>query len=374
MRVLGDFDLAEEIVQDALLVALERWPTSGVPNNPGAWLLTVARNRALDQLRRDALYRDKLMQLQSPVTQEPDDRLRLIFTCCHPALSRDAQVALTLRTVCGLTVAEIARGFLTTEGAIAKRLVRAKRKIVDAGIPYRVPAADDLEARLGEVLGVLYLMFNEGYLATAGGVAARRDIADDAAWLAALLVELLPGEPEPLGLLALMRLHLARASARFDLAGDIVVLEEQDRSRWDRAQIAAAVALLAQAASRLRPGPYQVQAAIVACHAQAQSWVATDWLQIVALYDLLLRLTPSPVVRLNRAVALRHVTSVEFALAEVDALATELHGYALFHAVRADLLHASGQPELARSALEQALILTANEPERRLLQRRLAGI
>ena len=369
--MLGDFDVAEEIVQDALVVAIERWPREGIPNNPGAWLLTVARNRALDQLRRDARYRDKLMQLQLPVTQEPDDRLRLIFTCCHPSLSREAQVALTLRTVCGLTVAEIARAFLTTDAAIAKRLVRAKRKIVDARIPYRVPAADELDERLGEVLSVLYLMFNEGYLSSAGEAPSRRDIAEDAAWLAALVVKLLPGEPEPLGLLALMRLHLARAEARFDRSGDIVLLEHQDRSRWDRAKIAAAVALLEEAGPRLRPGPYQVQAAIVACHAQAESWAATDWLQIVALYDLLLRMTPSPVVRLNRAVALRHITSVEFALAEVDTLAAELDEYALFHAIRADLLHAGGHPDLARSALERALTLTANPAQRRLLQRRI---
>jgi predicted RNA polymerase sigma factor len=374
VRVLGDFDVAEEIVQDALVVAVERWPREGIPNKPGAWLLTVARNRALDQLRRGARYRDKLMQLQLPVVQEPDDRLRLIFTCCHPALSRDAQVALTLRTVCGLTVAEIARGFLTSEAATAKRLVRAKRKIVDARIPYRVPAADELEERLGEVLAVLYLMFNEGYLASAGEASARRDIADDAAWLAALVVQLLPGEPEPLGLLALMRLHLARAEARFDRAGDIVLLEQQDRTRWDQAQIAAAVALLEEAAPRRRPGPYQVQAAIIACHAQAASWAATDWLQIVALYDLLLRMTPSPVIRLNRAVALRHITSVEHALSEVDALAAELEGYALFHAIRADLLQTCGQPQPARPALERALSLTANPAERRLLQRRLTEI
>jgi RNA polymerase sigma factor (sigma-70 family) len=373
VRLLGDFDLAEEIVQDALVVAMERWPREGIPNSPGAWLLTVARNRALDQLRRGARYRDKLMQLQLPVIQEPDDRLRLLFTCCHPALSRDAQVALTLRTVCGLTVAEIARGFLTSESAIAKRLVRAKRKIVDAGIPYRVPSADELEERLDEVLSVLYLMFNEGYLASAGEAPARGDIAEDAAWLAALVVQLLPAEPEPLGLLALMRLHLARAESRFDVVGDIVLLDRQDRGRWDRVEIAAAVALLEEAGPRLRPGPYQVQAAIVACHAQAPSWAATDWLQIVALYDLLLRMTPSPVVRLNRAVALRHITSVEFALAEVNSLALELDEYALFHAIRADLLRAAGQPVPARAALERALTLTANPAERRLLEHRLAS-
>jgi len=369
--VLGDFDLAEEMVQDALVVAIERWPREGIPNNPGAWLLTVARHRALDQLRRGVRLQDKLKQLDLPVTQEPDDRLRLIFTCCHPAIARDAQVALTLRSVCGLSLAEIARAFLTSEAALAKRLVRARRKIVDAKVPYRVPGAEELEERLGEVLSVLYLLFNEGYLASHGEAPARRDIADDAAWLAALVVQLLPGEPEPLGLLALMRLHLARAESRFDASGDIVLLEHQDRTRWDRAKIAAAVTLLEEAARCRRPGPYQLQAAILACHTQAAAWAATDWLQIVALYDALLKMTPSAVVRLNRAVALRHVSSAELALAEVDALAVELDGYGLFHAVRADLLHASGQAELARPALQRALSLTANPAERRLLQRRI---
>ncbi|MGI9148214.1 MAG: RNA polymerase sigma factor [Chloroflexota bacterium] len=373
VRVLGDFELAEEIVQDALVVAMERWPQDGIPKSPGAWLLTVARHRALDQVRRGMRLQAKLRQLELPVTQEPDDRLRLIFTCCHPALSPESQVALTLRAICGLTVAEIARAFLTSEAAIAKRLVRARRKIVDARIPYRVPPADELEERLKEVLSVLYLMFNEGYLTSDGDAPARRDIADDAAWLAALVVKLLPGEPEPLGLLALMRLHLARAESRFDEAGDLVPLEDQDRTRWDRAKIAAAVALLDEAAPCRRPGPYQIQAAIVACHAQAPSWAATDWLQIVALYDMLLRMTRSPVVCLNRAVALRHLTSVEFALGEVEGLAPDLDEYALFHAVRADLLQASGQPELARPALERALSLTGNSAERRLLQRRLSA-
>jgi RNA polymerase sigma-70 factor (ECF subfamily) len=371
VRVLGDFDIAEEIVQDALLVALERWPREGIPDNPGAWLLTVARHRALDQLRRSARYRDKLMQLQPPDSHEPDDRLRLIFTCCHPSLSREAQVALTLRTVCGLTTAEIARGYLTSEAAIAKRLVRAKRKIVDARIPYRVPGADELEERLSEVLAVLYLMFNEGYLPTVRE--GERDLARDAAWLGALVVQLLPGEPEPLGLLALMRLHLARADARFDENRDIIILEEQDRTRWDRAEIADAVALLEQAAPRLRPGPYQIQAAIVALHAQATSWAETDWLQIVALYDLLLRIAPSPVVRLNRAVALRHITSPAFALIEIEALAVALDGYALFHAIRADLLRDTGEHDAARFALERAVTLTANPAEQRLLRRRLSN-
>jgi RNA polymerase sigma-70 factor (ECF subfamily) len=373
VRILGDFDVAEEIVQDALLVALERWPVEGIPKRPGAWLLTVARRRAIDQLRRDARYREKLAELDLARPSEADDRLRLIFTCCHPALSREAQVALTLRAICGFTTSEIARGFLTSEAAVAKRIVRARRKIVDAKIPYRVPRAEDLEERLGEVLAVLYLMFNEGYLASGGNTPARRDLAEDAAWLAALLVRLLPGEPEPLGLLALMRLHLARAEARFDAAGELVLLRDQDRSRWDRRQIAAGIALLEEAGRQRRPGPYQLQAAIVACHAEAPTWAETDWPQIVVLYDMLLRYTPSPVVRLNRAVALRQVAGVEAALAEINALADALDGYHLFHAVRAELLHDFGQREEARAAELRARDLTANPAERALLERRAFG-
>src|SRR5215471_12374151 len=233
VRILGDFDVAEEIVQDALLVALERWPVDGIPDRPGAWLLTVARRRAINQLSRDARYRSKLAQLELPISREPDDRLRLMFTCCHPALSRTAQVALTLRAVCGLTTAQIAHAFLTSESAVAQRIVRARRKIVTAQIPYRMPNDDELGERLREVLSVLYLMFNEGYLASSGTAPTRRDLAEDAAWLAALVVRLLPGEPEPLGLLALMRLHLARADARFTPAGELILLPNQDRSRWD---------------------------------------------------------------------------------------------------------------------------------------------
>ncbi len=276
VRILGDFDVAEEIVQDALLVALERWPVDGIPDRPGAWLMTVARNRALNQLSRDAHYRAKLAQLERPLPREPDDRLRLMFICCHPALSRAAQVALTLRAVCGFTTAEIARAFLASETAVAQRLVRARRKIVAANIPYRMPGDDELGERLGEVLAVLYLMFNEGYLASGGAAPTRRDLAEDAAWLTALVTRFLPGEPEPLGLLALMRLHLARAEARFTGTGELVLLPDQDRSRWNQAMIAEGVALIEQAAALHRPGPYQLEAAIVACHAEAQSWSATD--------------------------------------------------------------------------------------------------
>ncbi len=371
MRILGDFDVAEEIVQDALVAALEHWPVEGIPDKPGAWLMTVAKRRALNQLSRDANYRAKLALLEQPTPREPDDRLRLMFTCCHPALSRAAQVALTLRAVCGFTTAEIAHAFLTSEATVAQRLTRARRKIVAARIPYRLPNDDEMEARLGEVLAVLYLMFNEGYLASGGATPSRRDLAEDAAWLAALVARLLPGEPEPLGLLALMRLHLARADARFTAGGELVLLPDQDRSRWDKAMIREAGALIEQAAAMRRPGPYQVEAAIVACHAEAESWAATDWRQIVVLYDMLLSMTPSPVIRLNRAVALWQVAGPEAALAEVNALAADLGSYHLFHATRAELLLELSHREQARAAALRALELTQNRAEQALLSRRL---
>ncbi len=371
MRILGDSDVAEEIVQDALLIALERWPVDGIPERPGAWLLTVARRRALNQLSRDARYREKLAQLEQPVPREPDDRLRLMFTCCHPALSRASQVALTLRAVCGFTTAEIAHAFLASEAAVAQRIVRARREIVAARIPYRIPDDDEMGERLSEVLAVLYLMFNEGYLASSGATPARRDLAEDAAWLTALVARHMPEEPEPLGLLALMRLHMARAEARFTSAGELVLLRDQDRTRWDRSMIADGIALIEQAAALGRPGPYQVQAAIIACHVEAQSWAATDWRQIVLLYDLLLRLSPSPVVRLNRAVALWQVEGPEAALAEVDALAQDLEHYHLFHAIRGELLLELSEREQARASALRALELTRNRAEQSLLARRL---
>ena len=373
VRQLGDFALAEELVQDALLVALERWPIEGIPERPGAWLLTVARRRAIDQLRRDARYRDKLALLPTAVEPEPDDRLRLIFTCCHPALARETQVILTLHAVCGFTTAQIAHTFLASESAIAKRLVRARQKIVQAGIPYRVPQDEDLDERLGEVLAVLYLMFNEGYLASSGNAPMSRDLAEDAAWLTAFLAHLYPREPEVLGLLALMRLHLARTDARFDSAGKLILLMHQDRSRWNQPLIAAAGHLIEQAAALRRPGPYQIQAALVACHAEAPSWAATDWRQILGLYDLLYTLTPMPVVRLNRAVALRYVVGPELALAEVEILAPELERYHLFHAIRGVLLTDLGQAEQAHAAQLRALALTQNQAEQSLLRQRLAA-
>jgi RNA polymerase sigma factor (sigma-70 family) len=371
MRLTGDFGAAEDLVQEAVLAALRRWPTEGIPDRPDAWLFTVARNRGLDVLRREANYRTKLAQVQWPVQSDADERLRLIFTCCHPALSRPAQIALTLRVVCGLTTGQIARAFLVPETTVAQRITRAKRKIADAGIPYRIPDPDELHERLGEVLAVIYLALNEGYLSTADRVQSR-DLVDDAEWLAALLHQLMPTEPEVMGLLALIRLHRARAGARFGPDDDLVLLQDQDRSRWDRRAIADATQLLTRAARQHRPGPYQLQAAIVACHAEAEDWDATDWEQIVMLYDMLLHLAPSPVTRLHRAVALRYAAGADAALAELDALDGTLDTYHLFHATRAELLRAVGRPDEARAADRRALELTANPAEQALLRQRLS--
>ena len=370
MRVTGDFATAEDLVQDAVLAALQHWPADGIPERPDAWLFTVARRRALDGFRRADNYRAKLAQLQWPVQPAGDERLRLIFTCCHPALPRPAQVALTLRVVCGLTTAQIARAFLVHETTIAQRITRAKRKITAAGIPYRVPGDDELAARLTEVLTVIYLLFNEGYLAT--GPPPEHDLAEDAEWLASLLHQLMPAEPEVAGLLALIRLHRARAAARFDADGGLVLLQDQDRSRWDREAIAGAIRLLTRTARRQRPGPYQLQAAIVACHAEAESFGDTDWEQIVLLYDMLLYLAPSPVTRLHRAIAVRYATGPRAAMGELDDLADVLAEYHLYHATRAELLRELGHPDAARAADRRALELTANPAEQAVLQQRLA--
>jgi RNA polymerase sigma factor (sigma-70 family) len=366
----GDFAAAEDLVQDAVLAALEHWPVDGIPDRPDAWLFSVARRRGLDQLRRADNYRTKLAQLGPPVPAAEDDRLQLIFTCCHPALPQTAQIALTLRVVCGLTTAQIARAFLQPETTVAQRITRAKRKITDAGIPYRVPDSDELGDRLAGVLAVIYLLFNEGYLSTAAQPHSR-DLTDDAEWLAALLRRLMPTEPEVAGLLALIQLHRARVAARFDGDDGLVLLPEQDRSLWDRAVIAEATGLLTRAARQRRPGPYQLQAAIVACHAEAERWEDTDWEQIVLLYDMLLQLAPSPVTRLHRSVALRYTDGPGAAMAELDALAGPLDGHHLYHATRAELLRALGQPDRARDADRRALDLTENPAERAVLHRRI---
>ncbi|WP_130915634.1 RNA polymerase sigma factor [Nocardia cyriacigeorgica] len=369
VSLLGDFSAAEDLVSDAVEKALRTWPVDGVPEQPQAWLFTVARRRGLDVLRREANYRDKLRQLQWPVYEEPDDRLRLMFTCCHPALSREAQVALTLRMVCGLSTAQLAKAFLVSESTVAQRITRAKHKIGQAGIPYRIPREDELGGRLSEVLAVIYLLFNEGYLAT--GPTGGRDLAADAEWLATLTDRLLPGEPEVMGLLALIRLHRARAAARFDSAGRIVLLRDQDRTQWDHAAIDRAIKLLTEAGRLRRPGPYQLQAAIVACHAEAPSWEATDWPQIVVLYDLLLRLAPSPVIRLHRAVALARTEGPRAALAELDELADPLANYHLLHATRAELLRELDRTDEAFAADQRALALTRNPAEQAVLEKRL---
>jgi predicted RNA polymerase sigma factor len=385
---LGDVGLAEEAVQDAFVAALEHWRTEGVPPNPGGWLSTTARRKALDRLRRERAGQDKLALLAAAEPpgatgqpgepgpwdgrQETDDLLGLIFACCHPLLSRDSQVALTLRVVCGLTTAEIAAAFLAGEPAMAQRLSRARKALSQTGSPVRVPAPDQLGARLGEVLAVIYLLFNEGYLASAGRTPARRDLAARAVELNRLLHRLMPREPEVLGLLALLLMHESRAATRFDGWGRLVRLQDQDRARWDRELIADATRLLSRAAAMHSPGPYQLQAAIATVHAAAPSYQDTDWRQIRALYDRLDAFTPSPVVRLNRAVATRFAVGPQAALDEVDQLAADLSGYRLFHAVRAELLAGLGRQDQARSANERALALAANPAERELLARRLS--
>jgi RNA polymerase sigma factor (sigma-70 family) len=375
VRIIGNFDIAEEVVQDSIVAALEKWPAQGVPDKPGAWLMTTAKRRAIDILRRDQRYQEKISLLErSTVASDPaevDDRLRLIFTCCHPALAQEAQVALTLRAVAGFTTLDIASAFLVSEATMAQRIVRAKRKIVAANIPYRMPKEDEIAGRLDAVLAVLYLMFNEGYLSRGAEVAMRRDLAEDAIWLTRLVDRLMPDQPEVIGLLALMKLHLARSAARFDEIGEMVLLPEQDRRLWDASAVADGIRLVERAGAMRAPGPYQLQAAIAALHSEAGSWEETDWHQIVVLYDVLLRFSDSPVVRLNRAVALSHFEGPEVALGEVNDLAISLSGYHLFHSTRAELLEQVGEPALAREARTRALDLCQNPAERRLLERKL---
>ncbi len=391
---LGDVGLAEELVQDAFIEALEHWATEGMPPNPGGWLATTARRKAIDRLRRERAGQEKLALLAVTQSRRPgpggrpgvpadldsaaaevnedDDLLSLVFACCHPSLQRESQIALTLRVVCGLTAAEISAAFLTTEPAMTRRLARARRALRETGSEVRVPDPDQLSDRLNEVLAVIYLVFNEGYLASAGRTPARRDLAAQAIALNRLLHRLMPREPEVLGLLALLLLHESRAATRFDGWGRLVRLQDQDRSRWDTAVATEAAQLLGRAIEMHRPGPYQIQAAIAAVHAQAPTYEQTDWHRIRSLYDRLDLLAPSPVVRLNRAVATRFAIGPEAALREVEPLAAELDGYRLFHAVRAELLNDLGCPEQARAANERALALAANPAERELLARRLS--
>ncbi len=388
----GDWDLAEECAQDAFGVGLKNWRRHGVPDRPGAWITSVARNRATDVLRRRALGAAKLREVavssrdadisrpepedidEAAVSGVHDDRLRLIFTCCHPALSLEAQVALTLRTLVGLTTPEIARAFLVPEPTMAQRLVRAKRKIRNAGIPYRVPPVDLLPQRTKGVLGVLYLLFNEGYAATSGPDLVRQALTAEAVRLARLLAHLMPADSEVAGLLALMLLHDARRDARLDEAGDLVTLEDQDRTRWDTAEIDEAVDLLKTAVQRGRPGSYWIQAAIVTCHATADDPADTDWRQIAALYERLAELAPSPVVELNRAVAVAVTDGPAAALDIVDSLtaSASLPGYHLLPATRADLLRRLHRPDEAAACYREALSLTTTHSERRFLARRLA--
>ncbi|HET7198787.1 MAG TPA: RNA polymerase sigma factor [Burkholderiales bacterium] len=382
VRLLGDFDLAEEGLHDAFRAALEQWPGEGVPGNPRAWLVSAGRFKAIDALRRRARF-DPLEEAHAETLaaeesareadEIEDDRLRLVFTCCHPALAPDAQVALTLREVCGLTTEEIARAFLCTAPTIAQRIVRAKSKIRDAGIPYEVPGPSELPQRLDAVLRVVYLVFNEGYSASSGAALTRADLSGEAIRLGRLLSGLLP-HPEALGVLALMLLQESRRAARATAQGDLVLLEDQDRAQWNRGLIAEGVALVERSLASRGFGPYTVQAAIAALHAEAPSAEATDWPQIVALYDVLVRMAGSPVVELNRAVAVAMRDGPQAGLLLVDALMPDLENYHLAHAARADLCRRLGRAADARRSYARALALARQEPERRFLERRLAEL
>jgi RNA polymerase sigma-70 factor (ECF subfamily) len=387
VRLLGDFDLAEDALHNAFAAALEQWPKAGVPDNPRAWLVSVGRFKAIDALRRRARFDAALAELADRLDHQAavpasvdresveDDRLRLIFTCCHPSLAPEAQTALTLREVCGLTTEDVARAFLIPAPTLAQRIVRAKARIRDQQIPYRVPPQEELPERLDGVLRVIYLVFNEGYTASAGDSLTRPDLSGEAIRLGRLLVALLP-EPEAIGLLALMLLQDSRREARTTPGGDLIPLEEQDRSLWDVRGITEGTALVRRALSQGRFGPYSIQAAIAAVHAQAPSVAATDWVQIVSLFDLLLRVVPSPVIELNRAVAVAMRDGPEVGLVLVNGILDrgELTGYHLAHAVRADLCRRMGNTVGARASYERALGLAEQEPERRFLARRIADL
>lgn len=386
IRLLGNFELAEEALHDAFTAALAQWPDAGIPANPRAWLVSAGRFKAIDQLRRRARFDASLdsiaqqLDLDAEVAETEDedvadDQLRLIFTCCHPSLSAEAQLALTLREVCGLTTEEIARAFLVAPATIAQRIVRAKAKIRDARIPYEVPAQTELPERLDPVLQVIYLVFNEGYSAALGAQLTRNTLVDEAIRLGRLLVELLP-DPEVLGLLALMLLHDARSATRTDANGDLVLLEEQDRTRWNRAQIAEGSALILRALGARRIGPYALQGAIAAVHAEAASAATTDWAEIAGLYQVLLRIAPSPVVELNYAVAVAMRDGPAAGLALIDAILArgDLRDYHLAHSARAELLRRLDRHDAAKAAYQEALALTRQEPERRFLNKRLAEL
>jgi RNA polymerase sigma-70 factor, ECF subfamily len=378
ISMLGDFELAEDALQDALVNALERWQVDGVPRNPGAWLVTVAKRRAIDRIRRSRFEEHNPTLLES-LTHEgpemdnsfPDDRLKLMFTCCHPALALEAQVALTLHTLGGLSTQEVARAFLVAEPTMAQRLARARAKIRNAGIPYRVPPIDLLPERLDALLAVIYLIFNEGYSATSGDASIRRELCEDAIRLGRVLMSLLPGSAETRGLLALMLLHDSRREARLDQTGRLILLDEQDRSRWEQPKIREGIEILDQALALNDPGPYQVQAAISALHAEAPAGEATDWRQIAALYRTLARMTPSLVVEVNRAVAVAMAEGPQAGLQILDRLQEQAEGYYPFHVARADLLRRSGRLEQAIEAFERAIDLCGNPAERAHLQRQL---
>jgi len=381
IRVLGDFDLAEEAVQEAFVTALERWPRDGLPHNPGAWITTAARNKAIDRLRREKRLREKKDELrdlealggedEDDMSALPDDRLRLFFTCCHPALTPEARVALTLRTLGGLSTPEIARAFLVGETAMQQRLVRAKRKIHGANIPYEVPADEKLPERLPSVLAALYLVFNEGYLPTSDAALVRRELCAEAIRLGRLLAALMPDEPEAMGLLALMLLHDSRRDARTGPEGELLLLEDQDRSRWDGAEIAEGLGLVERALRHGAAGPYTIQAAIAAEHASAADPAETDWRAIATLYEALTRISDSPVIRLNRAAAVAMAEGPERGLELMAELAGQLDGYHLFHSARADLLRRLGRADEAGRAYQRALELVSNPAERAFLERRL---